>query len=76
MKQQLFEVSAKNKMTGEVINIHVWAKNVDEATRQLCDPLFGAYGEYTWQGSGPVYENNEVVWRFIVEDHRSPLTSL
>ena len=65
MKQQLFEVHAKNKRSGEVIKLYVWGKNVDEATNQLCEPLFGVNGEYIWQGSGPVHENNEIVWRVI-----------
>ena len=65
MKQQLFRVSAKDKRTGEKISLHVWAANVDAATHSLTDALFGANGPYTWEGSGPEYENNEVITREI-----------
>lgn len=65
MKQQLFSVLLKNKRTDENIELLVWGKNVDEATNQLCSALFGVNGEYRWQGSGPVHENNEIITREI-----------
>jgi len=64
MKEQLFEVGIQHIKTGEKIHLHVWAKNVNEATHEL-HGVIGPYTEYRWTGSGPVYQNNEIVTREI-----------
>ena len=63
MTEQLFRVSMKHNQTGEKLSLYVWAENVDKATGQLCGVLLGHDREYSWLGSGPVYENNEVITR-------------
>ena len=65
MTEQLFRVSMKHKQTEEKIGLYVWAENVDAATGKLCSTLLGHDCEYIWLGSGPVYENNEVIKREI-----------
>lgn len=65
MTQQLFRVSAKDRRTGEEVHLHVWAENNSAATDRLCEALFGKYGPYTWTGTSPEYENNEVIKREI-----------
>lgn len=65
MKEQLFNVSATNRETGEKISVQVWAENVDAATHKLTDALFGVGGAYQWEGSSPVYRDNEVVKREV-----------
>lgn len=63
MKEHLYQVGMKDKRTGEKIELRIWAKNTDEATHKVTTALFGANGEYSWTGSGPVYKNNELVSR-------------
>lgn len=65
MKEYQYRVCAKRKATGDVINLYVWAENTDAATHKLCGVLFGHLCEYEWRGTGPVYENNEIVSRTI-----------
>lgn len=65
MKEYLFNVSIKHKNTGERIRLSVWAKNVDDATHNLCGSLIGYKCEYEWCGSSPVYENNEIIVREV-----------
>ena len=61
--EHLYEVGLKDRRTGEKIDIKVWATSTDAATHKLCDALFGAYGHYLWTGTGPIYENNELITR-------------
>ena len=62
MKEQLFSVGIQHKKTGERISLQVWAENVDKATAHLVHgSLIGPDAEYRWTGSGPIYENNEIV---------------
>ena len=65
MKQNLYRVSLKNKRTNETLQLLVWSDNVDNATHSLCGILIGYNCEYSWIGSGPVYENNQLVTREI-----------
>lgn len=65
MKQYLYRVGMKHKTTGERIKLMVWAENVDEATNKITVAIGGYDGEYSWTGSGPEYENNEIVTREI-----------
>lgn len=44
-------------------NAMVWAESVEEATHKITSAIGGVYGEYSWTGSGPEYEHNEVVQR-------------
>lgn len=67
MKEYLYSVGMKDKRTGEKINLRIWAQNTDEATHKVTNALFGAYGEYSWTGSGPLYENNELIEREVKE---------
>ncbi len=61
----LYSVGVINKRTGDKMNVEVWAENNDEATHKLTDALFGADGSYRWAGTGPVYENNQIVSKNI-----------
>ena len=63
MKEYLFRVGMKDRITGEKVKLHVWAENVDEATHKVTGALFGVNGSYIWIGSGPEYENNKLVER-------------
>ena len=63
-KVNLYSVGMQHIKTGEKINLEVWATNVDEATHK-CNFLFNYDGEYRWTGSGPVYENNQLVSKMI-----------
>ncbi len=65
MRQQLFRVSAKHKITNKSIELAMWAENVCEATGKVSNILFGPDNEYIWTGSGPEYRNNEVVVREV-----------
>lgn len=65
MKEQLFSVGMKHKVTGEQLHMLVWAKNVDAATNKLTGTLIGYNCEYMWTGSGSVYNNNDIVIREI-----------
>ena len=67
MKEYLFQVSIRHKQTKEKIKLYVWAKNVDEATHNLCGTLIGYNCEYEWCGSSPVYKNNKNVMREITK---------
>lgn len=67
MKEYLYQVGMKDKRTGEKIDLRIWAQNVDEATHKVTHALFGAYGEYRWTGSGPLYENNKIIEREVKE---------
>lgn len=55
----------KHKKTGQKIDLMVWAENVDEATYKVIGAIGGYHGEYSWIGSGPEHENNELVTREI-----------
>jgi hypothetical protein len=63
MKEYLYEVCIKDKKTNQKINLRVWAKNTDEATWKVVEPLVGYNKEYIWTGSGPIYENNKLIER-------------
>lgn len=67
MKEYLYQVNMKDDKTGEVIKLRVWAKNVDEATHKVTSAIGGYRGEYSWQGSGPVYENNNPVSKDVAD---------
>lgn len=67
MKQYLYQVSMKDDKIGEVIKLRVWAGSVDEATHKVTCAIGGYRGEYSWQGSGPVYENNNLVSRDVTD---------
>ena len=67
MKEYLYSVGMKDKRTGEKINLRIWAQNTDDATHKVTNALFGAYGEYSWTGSGPLYENNKLIEREVKE---------
>ena len=61
--EHLYEVGLEDRKTGERINLKVWATSTSSATHGLSKTLLGAYGPYRWTGTGPVYENNELVTR-------------
>lgn len=63
MKEYLYSIGMKDSRTGEKIHLRVWGKNVDDATNKITSALLGYRGEYVWTGSGPLYENNEVISR-------------
>lgn len=63
MTEILYRVGVKHKTTGEKQNLFVWAKNTDEATHKLTGTLIGYNCEYVWTGTGPEYENNQLVTR-------------
>ena len=65
MKEYLFSVGLKSKITGEKIKLLLWAINVDAATHSLCGSLIGYNCEYEWCGSCPVYENNIIIEREV-----------
>ena len=64
VKQILFSVGIQHKKTGEKINLEVWAESVEKATYEL-GGVISYDTQYRWTGTGPVYENNEVVTREI-----------
>lgn len=63
MKEHLYQVGLEDKRTGERINLRIWAESTDAATHKITNAAFGAYGEYRWTGSGPLYENNQLITR-------------
>lgn len=63
MKEHLYSVGLEHKKTGERIDLQVWAKNTKEATHKLAGVLIGYYCPYRWTGSGPIYENNQIITR-------------
>lgn len=65
MFEYKFSVGIRHKITGEKLHLDVWAQNVDEATHKLCGVLIGYRCEYEWTGSGPLYENNQVIRREV-----------
>ena len=73
-KEYLYTVGMKSKQTGERINLKVWAETVEEATYKIVEVMGGVYGEYTWTGSGPLYENNEVIEREVKKEEKKRTT--
>lgn len=65
MKEHLYSVGLKDMRTGEKLKLRIWAENTDAATHKITSALFGINGEYQWTGSGPLYENNELISREI-----------
>ena len=65
MKQNLYCVTMMHKRTHERISLKVWAQHTDEATHKVVGAIGGYRGEYEWRGSGPVYENNQLISRDI-----------
>lgn len=63
MKEYLYSIGMKDSRTGEKMCLRVWGKNVNDATAKITSALFGYHGEYVWSGSGPLYENNEIISR-------------
>ena len=61
--EHLYMVGLKDRRTGEKIDIKVWATSETDATHKLSRSLLGAYGPYRWTGTGPIYENNELITR-------------
>lgn len=55
--EQLFRVSIEHIVTGERIELEVWANSVHEATYGL-HGLISWNTQYRWLGSGPVYDDN------------------
>ena len=53
----------RQKSSGERLKREVWAEDVDAATRKLIGTLIGPECEYIWTGSGPIYENNQLIRR-------------
>lgn len=65
MKEYLWEVGFKDKKTGEKHDLRVWATTNDKATHKLVDALFGYDKEYIWNGTAPLYEDNQRIEREI-----------
>ena len=63
MYEQKYQVSIRHKVTGERLTLEVWAEDTDAATRKLTGTLIGPECEYIWTGSGPIYENNQLIRR-------------
>lgn len=63
MYEQKYQVSIRHKVTGERLTLEVWAENTDAATYKLTGTLIGPECEYIWTGSGPIYENNQLIRR-------------
>lgn len=63
MTEYKYSVGVKHKSTGEKLKLEVWAGNVDAATHKLTGTLIGPECEYIWTGSGPIYENNQLICR-------------
>lgn len=62
-KEYLYEVGIRPKNGGETIDLRVWSEDAVSAGSWIVCRLCGAYGEYEWRGTGPVYENNQIVTR-------------
>lgn len=56
-------ICVRHKSTGEKLKLEVWAEDVDAATHKLTGTLIGPECEYIWTGSGPIYENNQLIRR-------------
>lgn len=52
MCEYKYSIGVQHKATGEKLRIEVWAENI-----------IGPDCEYIWTGSGPVYENNQLICR-------------
>lgn len=65
MKEYKWSVGLRHKATGERLSVTVWATKNDAATYMLCGVLIGSECDYEWTGTGPVYENNQVVAREV-----------
>lgn len=63
-REILYSVGIKHIKTGEKINLEVWAENVDKATWGL-HGLISYNTQYRWTGTAPLYENNNVIFRFV-----------
>lgn len=67
MTEYKWIIGLRHKVTGEKLDITVWAQKNDEATHKLCDVLIGPDCDYDWIGTGPVYENNQRAKREVRE---------
>lgn len=63
MYEYKYGVGMRHKVTGEKLHLEVWAENTDAATYKLTGTLIGPDCEYIWTGSGPIYENNQLIRR-------------
>ena len=63
MKEFMYEVSLRDKATGDNFGIFVWAENTDAATNKLVGILIGPNCEYIWRGTTPVYQSNNQLER-------------
>ena len=61
MMLYLYEIGLKDRETGENITLKVKARNTDEATHSICEPLLGYDGPYKWLWTGPLYRNNKLI---------------
>jgi len=59
-----WDVGLRHKATGEKLSLIVWAATNEEATHKL-NGVYGPDCEYTWTGTGPIYENNQTVRREV-----------
>jgi len=64
IREVLYSVWIEHKETGEKIKLEVWAENGDKATYELRGVI--SYNtRYRWTGTCPLYENNDVISRFV-----------
>ncbi len=63
MYEYKYSIGVRHKSTGEKLKLEVGAEDVDAATHKLTGTLIGPECEYIWTGSGPIYENNQLIRR-------------
>lgn len=63
MYEYKYSIGVRHESTGEKLKLEVWAEDVDAATHKLTGTLIGPECEYIWTGSGPIYENNQLIRR-------------
>ena len=63
MYEYKYSIGVRHKSTGEKLKLEVWAEDVDAATHKLTGTRSGPEWESIWTGSGPIYENNQLIRR-------------
>lgn len=66
MHQTLYAVTLVHKTIYQAIDILLWADNKQEATERVLGTLVGPRGEYTWETTKMVFEDQRPVTREVV----------
>lgn len=63
MYEYKYSIGVRHKSTGERPNLRFGLRMWTPPTRKLTGTLIGPECEYIWTGSGPIYENNQLIRR-------------